>query len=92
MDFYGRYLWQQIQDEYIILIFDLDEFNRHLFAVFIKIEEYLNPTHPRLTSRPTYTLHGFAYAFKLFEILIFYIWVIETFPNNRIVGTPTLGC
>nr|KAJ0196122.1 hypothetical protein LSAT_V11C700383670 [Lactuca sativa] len=53
---------------------------RQLRTVFEKIEENLNANAPRVGSRHKYTLQGFVYAFK--------IWIIKTFPNNSIVGSP----
>nr|KAJ0210926.1 hypothetical protein LSAT_V11C400189790 [Lactuca sativa] len=52
-------------------------------TVFDKIEDHLDPNSARIGSRHTYTLQGFVYAIK--------IWILETFPNNSIVGSPIPG-
>nr|KAJ0214413.1 hypothetical protein LSAT_V11C400191590 [Lactuca sativa] len=47
--------------------------------VFDKIGDHLTLNAPIIRSRHTYTLQGFVYAFK--------IWILETFPNNSLVGS-----
>nr|KAJ0197140.1 hypothetical protein LSAT_V11C700355190 [Lactuca sativa] len=54
-----------------------------LCTVFDKIEGHLNPIEPRVNSRYTHIVHGFVYTFK--------IWIMETFLNNSIDGSPILG-
>nr|KAJ0217493.1 hypothetical protein LSAT_V11C300135430 [Lactuca sativa] len=54
-------------------------------TVFDKIEDHLNPNSAIIGSRHTYTLQRFVYAFKLFVILIFFIWIFVTFPNSSLL-------
>nr|KAJ0217853.1 hypothetical protein LSAT_V11C300141760 [Lactuca sativa] len=51
---------------------------KQLRPVFDKIEWHLNPIELRVSSRPTYTMQGFVYAFK-------------TLPDSSIVGSPVPG-
>nr|KAJ0191239.1 hypothetical protein LSAT_V11C800423680 [Lactuca sativa] len=62
-------------DEYLSPVYDLHEFNRQLSAVFDKIDEHLNAIHPKVNSRPSYTVHGFVYAFK--------IWIMKKFLRSQ---------
>ncbi|XP_023766682.1 uncharacterized protein LOC111915237 [Lactuca sativa] len=91
--FLGKYPQQPVTNERMTLVYNLNKFNRYswgrviwdftykeMCTVFDKIKDHLSPNTPRVGSRHTYTLQGFVYAFK--------IWIMETFPNSRIVGSP----
>nr|KAJ0187821.1 hypothetical protein LSAT_V11C900464810 [Lactuca sativa] len=57
----------------------LDFTYRQPHTIFDKTEDHLNPNAPRISSRHTYTLQRFVYAFK--------IWIMETFSNSSIAGS-----